>query len=149
MTDQILAAGERAGWREIEEAQQVRLTGGVPPEQQVELAVFLASEQSNHITGRLLDVQDPWKKLKDKTVNPELYTLRRVQRASIFDAYLGLGGYFSIDFFTISSSFFSTLCASLFSTRAMARQTRDRVLGSRKSRTSVPSVKGTLTTRVP
>ena len=67
MTDQILSAGERAGWREIEDAQQVRLTGGVPPEQQVELAVFLASEQSNHITGRLLDVQDPWKKLKDKT----------------------------------------------------------------------------------
>jgi 3-oxoacyl-[acyl-carrier protein] reductase len=80
MTDQILAAGERAGWREIEDAQQVRLTGGVAPEQQVELAVFLASEQSNHITGRLLHVQDNWKKLKEKTVNPELYTLRRVQR---------------------------------------------------------------------
>jgi len=81
MTDQILAAGERAGWREIEEAQQIRLTGGVAPEQQVELAVFLASEQSNHITGRLIHVQDNWKKLKDKTVSPELYTLRRIQRA--------------------------------------------------------------------
>jgi 3-oxoacyl-[acyl-carrier protein] reductase len=80
MTDQILAAGERAGWREIEDAQQVRLTGGVAPERQLELAVFLASEQSNHITGRLLHVQDPWKKLKDKTANPELYTLRRIQR---------------------------------------------------------------------
>lgn len=80
MTDQILAAGERAGWREIEDAQQVRLTGGVPPERQVELAVFLASEQSNHITGRLVHVQDNWKKLKNSTVNPELYTLRRIQR---------------------------------------------------------------------
>jgi NAD(P)-dependent dehydrogenase (short-subunit alcohol dehydrogenase family) len=80
MTDQILAAGERAGWREIEEAQEVRMTGGVAPEQQVELAVFLASEQSNHITGRLLHVQDNWKKLKNSTVNPELYTLRRIQR---------------------------------------------------------------------
>jgi NAD(P)-dependent dehydrogenase (short-subunit alcohol dehydrogenase family) len=80
MTDQILAAGERAGWREIEDAQQVRLTGGVAPEQQLELAAFLASEQSNHITGRLLHVQDNWKKLKQSTVNPELYTLRRVQR---------------------------------------------------------------------
>ncbi len=29
MTDQILAAGERAGWEEIEEAKQVRMTGGV------------------------------------------------------------------------------------------------------------------------
>lgn len=80
MTDQILAAGERAGWREIEDAEQIRLTGGVSPEQQVELALFLASEQSNHITGRLIHVHDNWKKLKDKTVNPELYTLRRVQR---------------------------------------------------------------------
>jgi 3-oxoacyl-[acyl-carrier protein] reductase len=80
MTDQILAAGERAGWREIEDAQQVRMTGGVAPERQVELAVFLASEQSNHITGRLLHVEDNWKKLKNSSVNPELYTLRRIQR---------------------------------------------------------------------
>jgi 3-oxoacyl-[acyl-carrier protein] reductase len=80
MTDQILAAGERAGWREIEDAQQIRMTGGIPPEQQVELALFLASEQSNHITGRMLHVQDNWKKLKEKAVNPELYTLRRVTR---------------------------------------------------------------------
>jgi NAD(P)-dependent dehydrogenase (short-subunit alcohol dehydrogenase family) len=54
MTDQILAAGERAGWREIEEAQQVRITGGMAPEKQLELALFLASEQSNHISGRLI-----------------------------------------------------------------------------------------------
>ncbi len=80
MTDQILSAGERAGWKEIEDAQQIRMTGGVPPEQQVELAAFLASEQSNHITGRLLHVNDNWKRLKDTTVNPELYTLRRVQK---------------------------------------------------------------------
>jgi NAD(P)-dependent dehydrogenase (short-subunit alcohol dehydrogenase family) len=80
ITDQILAAGERAGWREIEEAQKVRLTGGVSPEKQIELALFLASEQSNHISGRLLSVLDDWKKLKDKTVSPELYRLRRVQK---------------------------------------------------------------------
>jgi len=82
MTDQILAAGERAGWREIEDAQQVRLTGGVPADKQIELALFLASEQSNHITGRLISVKDEWKKLKDHTANPELYTLRRVQKVS-------------------------------------------------------------------
>ena len=80
MTDQILAAGERAGWREIEEAKQVRITGGVAPEKQLELALFLASEHSNHISGRLISVQDDWKKLKDKTVSPELYRLRRVQK---------------------------------------------------------------------
>ena len=80
MTDQILAAGERAGWREIEDAQQIRMTGGVTAERQVELAVFLASQQSNHITGRLLHVEDNWKKLTSSNVNPELYTLRRIQR---------------------------------------------------------------------
>lgn len=80
MTDQILAAGERAGWREIEEARQVRMTGGVAAERQIELALFLASEQSNHISGRLIHVQDDWKKLRDRNINPELYRLRRVQR---------------------------------------------------------------------
>ncbi len=78
MTDQILAAGERAGWRETEEAQQARITGGVPASRQIELALWLASEQSNHITGRLINVDDNWKKLKASAVNPELYRLRRV-----------------------------------------------------------------------
>ena len=81
MTDQILAAGDRAGWREIEHAQDVRMTGGVAPEKQMDLALFLASEQSNHISGRLIGAQDDWKKLKTGTMQPELYTLRRVQKA--------------------------------------------------------------------
>jgi len=81
MTDQILAAGERAGWRENEHAQETRLTGGTPPDKQMELASFLVSEQSNHISGRLIGVMDDWKKLKSGTAKPELFTLRRVQRA--------------------------------------------------------------------
>jgi 3-oxoacyl-[acyl-carrier protein] reductase len=81
MTDQILAAGERAGWRESEHAQQTRLTGGTPLEKQLELALFLASEQSNHVTGRLIGVMDDWKKLKTGSINPEQYTLRRIQKA--------------------------------------------------------------------
>ncbi len=80
MTDQILTAGDRAGWREIEEAQKARLTGGISPQRQIDLALFLASEESNHITGRLIHVQDDWKRLKNSTVNPELYTLRRVKK---------------------------------------------------------------------
>src|SRR5262249_9273166 len=50
MTDEILRAGERAGWREQEEALQVRHTGGIAPEKQIQLALFLASEHSNHIS---------------------------------------------------------------------------------------------------
>lgn len=80
MTDQILNAGERAGWEEIEEAKQVRMTGGVAAEKQIELALFLASEQSNHISGRVLNVQDDWKKLKDKAIPADLYRMRRAQR---------------------------------------------------------------------
>ncbi len=80
MTDEILRAGDRAGWREIEDATQVRTTGGVQPEKQLQLALFLASEESNHVSGKVLHVNDDWKKLKNSTVNPELYTLRRVQK---------------------------------------------------------------------
>jgi len=81
MTDQILAAGDRAGWREIEEAQEVRLTGGVTADRQIELALFLASEESNHVSGRLIHVRDDWKRLRDGSMKPDLYTLRRVQKA--------------------------------------------------------------------
>ena len=80
MTDQVLAAGDRAGWREVEDAEQVRLTGGVTADKQIELALFLGSEESNHISGRLLHVLDDWKRLRDAAVKPELYTLRRVQK---------------------------------------------------------------------
>lgn len=81
MTDQILAAGDRAGWREIEEAQEVRLTGGMGPDKQIELALFLASEEANHVSGRLIHVRDDWKRLRDGSMKPDLYTLRRVQKA--------------------------------------------------------------------
>src|SRR5262249_61197839 len=63
--------------------------------------------------------------------------------------YFCFGGYFSRDFLTMSSSLPSTLVASLFSSRAIPRQTRDRVPVSRKSMTRLPSVYGILTTRVP
>ncbi len=81
MTDEILAAGEdRAGRREIEDAEQVRVTGGVAPEKQIQLALFLASDRSNHVTGKLIHVNDDWRRFERENMKPELYTLRRVQR---------------------------------------------------------------------
>jgi NAD(P)-dependent dehydrogenase (short-subunit alcohol dehydrogenase family) len=81
MTDEILHAGEeRAGRREIEDAEQVRVTGGVAPEKQIQLALFLASERSNHITGKLIHVNDDWRRFEQQNMKPELYTLRRVQK---------------------------------------------------------------------
>jgi len=81
MTDEILHAGEeRAGAREIAEAEQVRITGGVPAEKQIQLALFLASDRSNHISGKLIHIHDDWKRLEQANMQPELYTLRRVQK---------------------------------------------------------------------
>ena len=81
MTDEILHAGEeRAGRREIEEAERIRITGGVAPEKQIQLALFLASDRSNHISGRLIHVNDDWKRFERENIKPELYTLRRVQK---------------------------------------------------------------------
>jgi NAD(P)-dependent dehydrogenase (short-subunit alcohol dehydrogenase family) len=80
MTDEILKAGERAGWKEQEDALQVRQTGGVPPEKQIQLALFLASEESNHVSGKIIHVHDDWKRLRNGSIPAELYTLRRVQK---------------------------------------------------------------------
>lgn len=85
MTDQIIAAGDRSGWREVETAHQVRLTGGVTPDKQIDLALFLASPQSNHVTGRMIHVDDDWKKWKNHTIPAELYRVRRIVRAGALD----------------------------------------------------------------
>jgi NAD(P)-dependent dehydrogenase (short-subunit alcohol dehydrogenase family) len=79
MTDQILCAGERAGWKAQQDALELRVSGGIPPEKQIQLALFLASERSNHISGKLIHVNDDWKRLEHSTVHPDLYTLRRIR----------------------------------------------------------------------
>jgi 3-oxoacyl-[acyl-carrier protein] reductase len=81
MTDEVLHAGEeRAGRKEIDDAEKVRITGGVAPEKQVQLAMFLASERSNHITGKLIHVNDDWRRFEQENMKPELFTLRRLQK---------------------------------------------------------------------
>jgi NAD(P)-dependent dehydrogenase (short-subunit alcohol dehydrogenase family) len=80
MTDEILRAGDKAGWKETEDALEIRRTGGTSPDKQIELAKFLASEQSNHISGKLIHVNDDWKKLRNENIHQEIFTLRRVQK---------------------------------------------------------------------
>jgi len=81
MTDEILRAGEdRAGAKEIAHAQKVRIDGGTPAEKQIALVAFLASARSNHITGKLIESTDDWKRFEKENMRPELFTLRRVQR---------------------------------------------------------------------
>ena len=48
------------------------------PEDIAPIAVFLASDASNHISGKLIHVNDDWKRLRDTNMHPEAYTLRRV-----------------------------------------------------------------------
>lgn len=81
MTDEILSAGTRAGWKETEAATQVRVGGGTPPEKQMELIQFLASDHSNHISGKLINVTDDWKKLRQGSLGHGMYTLRRLQKS--------------------------------------------------------------------
>jgi NAD(P)-dependent dehydrogenase (short-subunit alcohol dehydrogenase family) len=82
MTDEILQAGEeKAGRKEVEEAEQIRITGGIAPDKQIQLALFLASERANHISGKLIYVSDDWKRFERDNMKPELYTLRRMQRS--------------------------------------------------------------------
>jgi len=78
MTDEILKAGEKAGWKEADEAARIRVTGGEPAEKQVRLAMFLVSDRSNHVSGKLVHVKDEWRKLENSNVHPEIFTLRRV-----------------------------------------------------------------------
>ena len=80
MTDEILRAGERAGSRERDRAVEVRITGGIAAEKQISLAMFLASDDSNHVSGKLIHVNDDWRRLLHSSVTPDLYTVRRVQR---------------------------------------------------------------------
>jgi len=80
MTDEILSAGEQAGWKDAEDALTIRLTGGTSPEKQIALALFLASERSNHVSGKLVHIRDDWKRLERSNIHPELYTLRRVRK---------------------------------------------------------------------
>jgi NAD(P)-dependent dehydrogenase (short-subunit alcohol dehydrogenase family) len=77
LTDEIIRADDRLEAKVVAAAKETRRTGGVSPEQQLEHAIFLASEQSNHVTGKLIHVTDDWKKLKNTTLRPGALTLRR------------------------------------------------------------------------
>ena len=81
MTDEILRAGDNAGTKEHDESVNVRISGGVSPEKQIDLALFLASEDSNHISGKFLHVNDDWRRLEHAPVGREVYTIRRVLKS--------------------------------------------------------------------
>jgi len=80
LTDEIIRAENRLEHAVVAAAKETRRTGGVSPDLQLDHVTFLASEQSNHVSGKLVHVTDDWKKLKHATLRPEAFTLRRVHK---------------------------------------------------------------------
>lgn len=83
MMDQVLEAGaELAGEAGYRDAVKQRSGGGSSPERAAQLCVYLASAQSDGISGRLISAPwDPWETLhsrKDELIRSDIYTLRRI-----------------------------------------------------------------------
>jgi 3-oxoacyl-[acyl-carrier protein] reductase len=82
MLEQVLAAGKAAGEEALAEAKRQLETGGTPPETAAALAVFLASNESDGLTGRLISaVWDNWQGMAKRIpeiMASDLYTLRRI-----------------------------------------------------------------------
>jgi NAD(P)-dependent dehydrogenase (short-subunit alcohol dehydrogenase family) len=82
MWDQMRRAGSKAGPSNVKEVQKMEETGGVSSQRAADLAVFLASERSDGLSGRLISaIYDDWANL-DSHINDvmksEAGTLRRI-----------------------------------------------------------------------
>ena len=79
---QALSAGEAAGKDFAAKSIKQKEEGGVPPEKVAELAVFLASTQSDGLSGRLISLLwDNWHDIPqhlDKIMTSDIYTMRRI-----------------------------------------------------------------------
>ncbi|MBS7610080.1 hypothetical protein KEJ19_05895 [Candidatus Bathyarchaeota archaeon] len=84
MVEQIVAAGEKAGREALAEAKRILEGGGVGFEPVTSPAIFLAPEEANGLTGRLLGaVWDDWRILSEgcrvgEVMEKGLFTLRRI-----------------------------------------------------------------------
>jgi 3-oxoacyl-[acyl-carrier protein] reductase len=82
MLDEVLKAGSLAGEQEVKKAQEQLEKGGTPLAKPVGLALFLASDKSNGLSGKLISaVWDDWRGMPDEIdeiMSSEIYTLRRV-----------------------------------------------------------------------
>jgi NAD(P)-dependent dehydrogenase (short-subunit alcohol dehydrogenase family) len=82
LVDEVLAAGpEKVGAAFYEKNRQWKEKGATPPELGAALAVYLASAQSDGVTGKLISAQwDPWEKLHEfkADLDSDIYTLRRI-----------------------------------------------------------------------
>lgn len=83
LVDEVLAAGpDKVGAAFFEKNKQWKEKGATPLELGAKLAAYLASAESNGITGKLISAQwDPWVKLaerRDELAKSDIYCLRRI-----------------------------------------------------------------------
>ncbi len=83
MMDQLMAAGpDVVGHEFYARMEQIRDSGGTPLETGAQLCVYLASEESDGVSGKLISaVWDPWRDFANhlKTLQgTDIYTLRRI-----------------------------------------------------------------------
>jgi 3-oxoacyl-[acyl-carrier protein] reductase len=83
LTDQLLAAGpQRVGASLHQRMRKIQMEGGTPLSVGAALCVYLASSDSDGLTGRLIAAQwDPWPfadAIKGKIDASDIYTLRRI-----------------------------------------------------------------------
>jgi NAD(P)-dependent dehydrogenase (short-subunit alcohol dehydrogenase family) len=82
LVDEVLAAGpEKVGTAFYEKNKQWKDKGATPLDLGASVAVYLASAQSDGITGKLISAQwDPWGKLHEfkEDLGGDIYTLRRI-----------------------------------------------------------------------
>jgi len=83
LVDEVLAAGpEKVGAAFFEKNKQWKEKGATPLHLGAGLAVYLASPESDGITGKLLSAQwDPWAKLhehREELAKSDIYCLRRI-----------------------------------------------------------------------
>jgi len=83
LLDEVLEAGpEKVGKAFYERSLKQKNEGGAPMERGAELAVFLASAESDGLTGKLISAMwDPWESFsehKEVMKKTDIYTLRRI-----------------------------------------------------------------------
>jgi 3-oxoacyl-[acyl-carrier protein] reductase len=83
LLDEVLAAGpQQVGEEFYRKSLEQKNRGGTPLERGAALAVFLASTDSDGISGRLLSAAwDDWQQLpryRDELARSDIYTLRRI-----------------------------------------------------------------------
>ena len=82
MVDEILEAGPENVGKEYDQVKAKLSDGFDSPDLAAELVCYLASDESNWITGKVISaVWDPWKDWRDKgqsAVDNDMYVLRRI-----------------------------------------------------------------------